>query len=99
MADEGLSNDRLCSTTYESARWPLHEVQRRAGAAENTRLPPVSRVREMGDVCAEGAIAATLKAQRCGAWSGSTLVKEFTAACRTMKPLVEFTMKALGLKF
>jgi uncharacterized protein (TIGR02453 family) len=28
-----------------------------------------------------------------------TLMKEFTAACRTMKPLVEFTTKALGLKF
>ena len=27
------------------------------------------------------------------------LMKEFTAACRTMKPLVEFTTKALGLKF
>jgi hypothetical protein len=30
---------------------------------------------------------------------GPTLMKEFTAACRTMKPLVEFTTKALGLKF
>src|SRR6202158_4602735 len=28
-----------------------------------------------------------------------TFMKEFTAACRTMKPLVEFTAKALGLKF
>ncbi len=27
------------------------------------------------------------------------LMKEFTAACRKMKPLVEFTTKALGLKF
>jgi hypothetical protein len=26
-------------------------------------------------------------------------MKEFTSACRTMKPLVEFTTKALGLKF
>ena len=30
---------------------------------------------------------------------GSTFMKEFTSACRTMKPLVEFTTKALGLKF
>jgi uncharacterized protein (TIGR02453 family) len=30
---------------------------------------------------------------------GTDLMKEFTAACRTMKPLVEFTAKALGLKF
>jgi uncharacterized protein (TIGR02453 family) len=30
---------------------------------------------------------------------GPNLMKEFTAACRTMKPLVEFTTKALGLKF
>jgi hypothetical protein len=28
-----------------------------------------------------------------------TLMKEFTAACRTMRPLVEFTIKALGLRF
>jgi uncharacterized protein (TIGR02453 family) len=27
------------------------------------------------------------------------LMKDFTAACRTMTPLVEFTTKALGLKF
>lgn len=27
---------------------------------------------------------------------GSTFMKEFTAACRTMTPLVEFTTKALG---
>jgi uncharacterized protein (TIGR02453 family) len=27
------------------------------------------------------------------------LMREFTAACRTMRPLVEFTTKALGLKF
>jgi uncharacterized protein (TIGR02453 family) len=30
---------------------------------------------------------------------GSAFMQEFTAACRTMKPLVEFTTKALGLKF
>jgi uncharacterized protein (TIGR02453 family) len=30
---------------------------------------------------------------------GTTFMKEFTAACRTMRPLVEFTAKALGLKF
>lgn len=30
---------------------------------------------------------------------GPTLMKEYKAACRTMKPLVEFTTKALGLKF
>jgi uncharacterized protein (TIGR02453 family) len=30
---------------------------------------------------------------------GPTFMKEFTAACQTMKPLVEFTTKALGLKF
>lgn len=28
-----------------------------------------------------------------------TFMREFTAACRMMKPLVEFTTKALGLKF
>jgi uncharacterized protein (TIGR02453 family) len=28
-----------------------------------------------------------------------TLMRDFTAACRTMKPLVEFATKALGLKF
>ncbi len=28
-----------------------------------------------------------------------TLMRDFTAACRTMKPLVEFTTKALGFKF
>jgi len=28
-----------------------------------------------------------------------TLMRDFTAACRTMKPLLEFTTKALGLKF
>jgi hypothetical protein len=28
-----------------------------------------------------------------------TLMQDFTAACRTMTPLVEFTTKALGLKF
>ena len=28
-----------------------------------------------------------------------TLMRDFAAACRTMKPLVEFTTKALGLKF
>jgi uncharacterized protein (TIGR02453 family) len=28
-----------------------------------------------------------------------TLLREFTAACRSMKPLVEFTTEALGLKF
>jgi hypothetical protein len=28
-----------------------------------------------------------------------TLMGEFTAACRKMKPLVGFTAKALGLKF
>jgi hypothetical protein len=28
-----------------------------------------------------------------------TFMKEFTAACRKMPPLVEFTPKALGLKF
>jgi uncharacterized protein (DUF2461 family) len=27
------------------------------------------------------------------------LMREFTAACRTMTPLVEFTTQALGLKF
>ncbi len=27
------------------------------------------------------------------------LMRDFTSACRTMKPLVEFTTKALGLKF
>src|SRR5208283_4836282 len=30
---------------------------------------------------------------------GTTFMKEFAAACRTMKPLVEFTTKASGLKF
>jgi uncharacterized protein (TIGR02453 family) len=30
---------------------------------------------------------------------GAGFMKEFTAACRTMRPLVEFTAKALGLKF
>jgi len=30
---------------------------------------------------------------------GLTFMKEFTAACRTMTPLVEFTTMALGLKF
>lgn len=30
---------------------------------------------------------------------GLTLMREFTAACLTMTPLVEFTTKALGLKF
>jgi uncharacterized protein (TIGR02453 family) len=30
---------------------------------------------------------------------GPTFMKEFTAACRKMSPLVEFTTKALGLKF
>jgi len=30
---------------------------------------------------------------------GAEFMKEFTAACRTMRPLVEFTTKALGLKF
>lgn len=30
---------------------------------------------------------------------GLTFMKEFTAACRTMTPLVEFTTTALGLKF
>jgi uncharacterized protein (TIGR02453 family) len=28
-----------------------------------------------------------------------TLMRDFTKACRTMRPLVEFTTKALGLKF
>jgi hypothetical protein len=27
------------------------------------------------------------------------VASDFTAACRTMKPLVEFTTKAMGLKF
>jgi uncharacterized protein (DUF2461 family) len=30
---------------------------------------------------------------------GPNLMRNFTAACRTMKPLVEFTTKALRLKF
>jgi uncharacterized protein (TIGR02453 family) len=30
---------------------------------------------------------------------GLTLMRDFTKACRAMKPLVEFTTKALGLKF
>ncbi len=30
---------------------------------------------------------------------GLTLMRDFTKACMTMKPLVEFTTKALGLKF
>jgi uncharacterized protein (TIGR02453 family) len=30
---------------------------------------------------------------------GPTFMREFTAACRTMTPLVEFTTRALGLKF
>jgi uncharacterized protein (TIGR02453 family) len=30
---------------------------------------------------------------------GPTLMRDFTKACQTMKPLVEFTTKALGLKF
>lgn len=30
---------------------------------------------------------------------GPTFMKEFTAACRTMVPMVEFMTKALGLKF
>jgi uncharacterized protein (TIGR02453 family) len=30
---------------------------------------------------------------------GPTFMKDFTAACRAMKPLMEFTTKALGLKF
>jgi uncharacterized protein (TIGR02453 family) len=30
---------------------------------------------------------------------GPRLMRDFTSACRTMKPLVEFTTKALGLKF
>jgi uncharacterized protein (TIGR02453 family) len=29
----------------------------------------------------------------------AALMRDFTSACRTMKPLVEFTTKALGLKF
>jgi uncharacterized protein (TIGR02453 family) len=41
------------------------------------------------------ASAALTEEQVCG----PTLMKEFTKACRTMKPLVEFTTKALGLKF
>ncbi|MGA3126428.1 MAG: DUF2461 domain-containing protein [Candidatus Korobacteraceae bacterium] len=31
--------------------------------------------------------------------AGPKLMREFTAACRTMTPLVEFTTQALGLKF
>jgi len=30
---------------------------------------------------------------------GPALMREFAAACRTMMPLVEFTTRALGLKF
>jgi hypothetical protein len=30
---------------------------------------------------------------------GPAFVWDFAAACRTMMPLVEFTTKALGLKF
>jgi uncharacterized protein (TIGR02453 family) len=30
---------------------------------------------------------------------GASLMREFAAACKTMAPLVEFTTKALGLKF
>lgn len=38
---------------------------------------------------------ALTEAQVCG----PAFMKDFNAACRTMKPLVEFTTKALGLKF
>ena len=34
-----------------------------------------------------------------GQVSGMAFMRDFAAACRAMVPLLEFTMKALGLKF
>jgi hypothetical protein len=41
------------------------------------------------------ASGACIEAQVCA----PTLMPDFTAACRMIEPLVEFTTKALGLKF